>query len=96
MKGRLEVIDVWTPATYKRYTGADIGSYMSFILPKKRLPIPKPPRIKGLANVYFASQWQMSPGGLPIAAARGKAAASAIIKRELALTRKLPRKQAIK
>ncbi len=96
MKGRLKVIDVWTPATYKRYTGADIGSYMSFILPKGRLPIPKPPRVKGLANVYFASQWQLSPGGLPIAAARGKAAASAITKRELAKSRKLPRKQVAK
>ena len=96
MKGRLKVVDVWTPATYKRYTGADIGSYMSFILPKKRLPIPKPPRVKGLSNVYYASQWQMSPGGLPIAAMRGKAAATAIIKRELALRRKLPKKQLIK
>ena len=62
------------PATYRRYTNADIGSWMSFALPAKVIPLRKDNRIKGLENVLLATQWQQSPGGLPIAANCGKKA----------------------
>ena len=38
--------------------------------------------IKGLNNVFIASQWLMGPGGLPTAAAMGKFSIQRILKRE--------------
>lgn len=75
LRGHLSCIDVWTPATYKRFTASDIGSYMSFVLPSKALPIKLGNRVKGISNLLLATQWQQSPGGLPIAAECGKKAA---------------------
>ena len=88
LAGKLKCIDVWTPATYKRYTGAEVGSYMSFVLPSKLLPMPLSARIDSLKNVILATQWLHAPGGLPIAAARGKAAIEEILKLERKLTKK--------
>lgn len=79
--GKISVIDIWTPATYFNYCNSFCGSYMSFIVTKKAKSITVPGKIKGINNVFLASQWQMSPGGLPVAAAMGKFAAYRIIKR---------------
>lgn len=38
--------------------------------------------VKGLNNVFIASQWLQSPGGLPVAAATGKFAVQRILKKE--------------
>lgn len=78
LKDKLTCIDVWTPATYQRYVDSEIGSFMSFALPKGRLPIRQSNRIKGLDNVILATQWQQMPGGLPIAADGGKKAVETI------------------
>lgn len=88
LKGKLECIDVWTPATYKRYTGAEVGSYMSFILPKGKLPTRISPKIKGVENVLLATQWQNAPGGLPTAAGCGKRAVDEIVRLEGRVARK--------
>lgn len=77
-RGKLKLIDVWTPATYNRYTGAETGSYMSFTMPPKRLPVKISPKIKGIRNAFLATQWQQPPGGLPNAAEVGRRAAKAI------------------
>lgn len=82
MEGKLRPIDFWTPATYRRYTKSEIGSYMSFALPSKVPPMRTSNRIKGLDNVLLATQWQQAPGGLPIAAELGKLAAEEIAKME--------------
>ena len=74
LDGDLRLLDVWTPATYHRYTDSQIGSYMSFILPSRAIPSRKSNRIKELSNVILATQWQQCPGGLPIAASGGRAA----------------------
>lgn len=74
----LKLLDVWTPATYKRYTASDVGSYMSFVLPSRMLPSRKSNRIRGLNNVILATQWQQCPGGLPIAAVGGREAIKSI------------------
>lgn len=79
MRGRLECIDVWTPATYKRYTSAEVGSYMSFILPRGKLPMRISSEVKGIKNLFLATQWQHSPGGLPTAAACGKSAIDRVL-----------------
>jgi len=76
--GKLTVLDTWTPATYRRYTGAEYGTYQSFITPKKHIPHRVDNRVKGIENLILASQWQMSPGGLPVAASNGIKAISTI------------------
>ena len=78
LKGKLHCIDVWTPATYKRFLGSDIGSYMSFALAPSHIPTQASHKIKGIKNVILATQWQQSPGGLPIAAYLGKSAIKTI------------------
>ncbi|MBQ7335720.1 MAG: NAD(P)/FAD-dependent oxidoreductase [Clostridia bacterium] len=82
LRGKLQCLDVWTPATYRRYTGTEIGSYMSFILPASTIPAKISNRIEGLKNVLLATQWLQTPGGLPIAADSGITAIQAILKRE--------------
>ena len=78
LTGKIHCIDVWTPATYKRYLGSDIGSYMGFSLAPKYIPVQASHKIKGAKNVILATQWQQSPGGLPIAAYLGKSAIKTI------------------
>lgn len=82
LKGKLRCIDVWTPATYRRYTGTETGSFMSFTLPAKRLPHHLSNRVPHLNNILLATQWLQSPGGLPIAAGEGKRAIETILKLE--------------
>ena len=82
MQGTLQFVDIWTPATYRRFTGSEMGSFMSFALPSKVLPLRVDNRVEGLSNVVLATQWQQAPGGLPIAAEAGKVAAETIDKKE--------------
>jgi phytoene dehydrogenase-like protein len=63
----VEVADVATPMTYRRYTGNYLGSYMTWIVPpskvkqyrmvKKTLP--------GLDNFWLSGMWVQPPGGVP-------------------------------
>jgi phytoene dehydrogenase-like protein len=82
LKGKLHCIDVWTPATYHRFINSEIGSFMSFVLPSRALPLCAPNRVKGLSNVILATQWQQAPGGLPIAADVGRRAIQTIVMQE--------------
>ena len=79
LEGKLTLLDVWTPATYKRYIDSDIGSWMSFIFTPRTLPKKLDNRVKPLKNAVFATQWLNSPGGLPIAGEEGKRAAQRIL-----------------
>ena len=81
LKGKLKCLDVWTPATYQRYTGSEIGSWMSFILPPRRIPRKLDNRAEPFKNVVFATQWLSAPGGLPVAATEGKRAIDRILKK---------------
>ena len=78
--GRLRCIDCWTPATYRRFTGSETGSFMSFALPPKMIPSFIKSRVRGVKNLFLANQWQQMPGGLPIAANAGIKAAEEIKK----------------
>ncbi len=75
LAGKIRILDCWTPATYTRYCNSYMGAYMSFVVTKKAKSLTVPGKIKGLSNVFIASQWLMGPGGLPTAAAMGKFAA---------------------
>ena len=81
LRGTLTLIDSWTPASYRRYVGSQIGSFMSFILPEKKLIPEMSNAIKGYDNVVLAGQWLQPPGGLPIAALSGKHAVELLLKR---------------
>ena len=72
-------LDAWTPATYRRYTGADRGDYIGWLLPERKIPPRLPERVKGIENLAIASGWCRMPGGLPGAAASGLRAADAIL-----------------
>lgn len=82
LRDKLACLDVWTPATYRRYVDSEIGSWMSFAFPSGRLPKTLPAKIDGLDNVFLGTQWLQAPGGLPIAAACGRRAIEAIVKKE--------------
>ncbi len=82
LEGKIKCIDSWTPATYHRYVGSEIGSYMSFAFSSKVMIHRLSSNIKGLKNVLLASQWLQAPGGLPIAARCGKEAINEILRME--------------
>ena len=76
LKGKLQLLDVWTPASYVKYVGSEIGSFMAFSMPAKKIPKIISSKTKKIKNLILATQWQMAPGGLPIAAKMGKKAAA--------------------
>lgn len=82
LKGHIRLLDCWTPLTYERYCNAYHGAYMSFITKKGISSFQEKGEVKGLSNVWIASQWIMAPGGLPVAAAAGKFAIQRILKKE--------------
>lgn len=82
LKDSLRLLDCWTPLTYQRYCNSYHGSYMAFIKTNHvKIPTIKG-TVKGVPNLFIASQWLMSPGGLPVAAATGKFAIQRILKKE--------------
>ena len=81
LEGHLTCLDVWTPATYQRYVGSEIGSFMSFAFGARVLPLRASDRVPGVVNVTLATQWLRAPGGLPIAAESGMKAIRTITAR---------------
>jgi phytoene dehydrogenase-like protein len=79
LRDSLELLDAWTPATYRRYTDSYRGDYMGYVLGGGRLPLRLPTKIRGLKNAYLASSWQTMPSGLPSAARAGERAAAKIL-----------------
>ncbi|MBE6662821.1 MAG: NAD(P)/FAD-dependent oxidoreductase [Ruminococcaceae bacterium] len=78
----LRLLDVWTPATYRRYFGAPSGAFMPWYMPPHALPCRLPYKVKPYRNVFLVTQWERSPGGLPGAAMAGKRAAERLLKGE--------------
>ncbi|MCB2294367.1 hypothetical protein LGK95_12695 [Clostridium algoriphilum] len=72
--GKIEMVDVATPLTYERYCSAYRGSFMAFKMSKSAKITSHYGKIKGINNMYIASQWIMIPGGLPAALIVGKVA----------------------
>lgn len=81
LKGHVELLDCWTPITYERYCNSYHGAYMGFITRKDVKPFRVKGTVKGIKNVYIASQWIQSPGGLPVAVTAGKFAIQRILKK---------------
>jgi phytoene dehydrogenase-like protein len=81
IKEHIEVIDVATPATFKRYTGNWEGSTQGW-MPGKNLLAPSPVGFKfpNLKRFYYSSHWNQPGGGLPIAIKTGRDVAKLICK----------------
>lgn len=82
LKDDLEIIDVTTPMTYKRYVNAYRGAYMPFSFTADGRQLLHHSKIKGINNLVMAGQWIIMPGGLPIALMSGKFAIQLIAKKE--------------
>ena len=87
LRGKLTLIDSWTPATYNKFVNSQIGSFMSFAIPSNYLPSTVSGKIAGCKNMFMATQWQSPPGGLPTAAMCGRDAVRRILKMEKAHAR---------
>ena len=75
--GKIEVIDIATPLTYERYTGAFRGSWMG-ITGKGDKMKGYPGCCKNVSGLYFAGHRLMAPGGLPVAVFSGRQAAQMV------------------
>lgn len=82
LKDDLEIIDVATPMTYKRYVNAYRGAYMPFSFTADGKQLLHHSKVKGVHNLILAGQWIIMPGGLPIALMSGKFAIQLISKKE--------------
>ena len=82
LRGHMEFLDCWTPITYERYCNAYQGAYMGFILKKGVKTFRAKGVVKGVKNLYIASQWIMAPGGLPVAVTAGKFAVWRIARKD--------------
>jgi len=73
LAGKITVWDVATPVTYERYLGSYKGSWMT-ITQKGQANIRYSCKPESIANLYFASQRLMMPGGCPVALITGRTA----------------------
>jgi phytoene dehydrogenase-like protein len=74
----VEVVDVATPATWKRYTGNWQGSYEGFLPTRKTMMKNLGFSLPGLAGFYMHGQWVAVGGGLPPAGMNGRKLAQII------------------
>ena len=76
-EGNIEVIDIATPLTYERYTGAYHGSWMSITCAGEKMKM-YPQHSNNVRGLYFAGHRIMTPGGLPVAVFTGRQAAQLV------------------
>jgi len=82
-RNHVEVVDVPTPVTYKRYTDNWKGSPDGWYLTNENLTMSEPVhRLPGLNNLYTAGQWTGPYTGTVIAALSGRQAIELICKGE--------------
>jgi phytoene dehydrogenase-like protein len=76
-QNKIEVIDIATPLTYERYTGAYHGSWMSVLGVGDKMTA-YPGFSRSISGLYFAGHRMMPPGGLPAAVYTGRVAAQMV------------------
>ena len=82
IKNSLDLLDILTPFTFKRYTHAYHGAYMPFAYTSTGSMFYYNGYVKGVKNLQLSGQWTILPGGLPIAMMSGKFAIQRILKSE--------------
>ena len=80
LKGKLTYSSMMTPLSYKKAINSPDGAYMGFPIPKKGMFKMLSPKIKGIKNLYIASNWLITPGGTPFANIGGIRAIKLILK----------------
>ncbi|SJZ74395.1 phytoene desaturase family protein [Anaerorhabdus furcosa] len=74
----LEDLDVVTPKTYVNYVNAYKGSFMAYAMTPNNKQMMIMNNELPIKNIILASQWQMTPGGTPVAVVQGKFAIQTI------------------
>jgi len=77
-KGKLKILDIWTPYSYAHRNNCYKGAYMRFITTATSTNAFISCDIKFLRNVFLAGHWLRYPGGIPTAVTMGKVAAERI------------------
>ena len=80
LNGKIKVLDVATPMTYKRYTNNTRGAYMGYLLRHDKPGFVHSNKCR-IKNLYLSSQWMQSPGGLPLALSQGRFAIQRICRK---------------
>lgn len=81
LAGKLQVVEVVTPKSFNRFTGAYKGAFMGFVQTpwvKKEVHLGA---VDGIDNFVLAGQWLQTPGGLPNALVTGRFAVQRLLKR---------------
>lgn len=82
-EGLMQVLDIWTPVTYKHYYNAYKCYNQAYMITKYSRKNPYPlPYIKEIDNVLLVGQQLAASGGLPGAAIQGKFAVQRVLKKE--------------
>lgn len=82
IKRHIEMVDITTPATYKRYTGNWRGSTQGWANENIFKSNPFKKELPGLSNFYMVGQWVEPGGGVPTAFKSGRDLAYIICKRD--------------
>ena len=77
-RGKVEVVDVATPATIVRYTGNWRGSMEGWLYTPATGVKPLPCVLPGLESFYMVGQWTSPGGGLPAGLMTGRAVSKRI------------------
>ena len=77
-RGKIQVVDVATPATIVRYTGNWRGSMEGWLYTPATGIKPLPCVLPGLGNFYMVGQWISPGGGLPAGLMTGRAVSKRI------------------
>ena len=71
LEGHISVVDIATPLTFNKYTNAYRGAYLSHLVSpgagRRSFEI----KASGISNLFFASQWVTTLGGIPTAMSQG-------------------------
>ena len=81
-RAQVEVVDVPTPVTYRRFTGNEQGSPDGWCSTTRNSAFSGFSRLPGLARFYLAGQWTMPFSGVPGAALSGRNAIQYICRDE--------------
>lgn len=72
LKDKIEILDVCTQKTFERYTRSYHGCFQPFMLTAHGKMLNHNGKIDNIKNLFLASQWGITPGGIPIAMLSGK------------------------
>jgi len=82
LASQVEVTDVATPTTFKRYTGNWQGSFEGWLPTPKAMMLRMSKTLPGLDSFYMVGQWIQPGGGLPTGAVTGRQVIQIICKRD--------------